>query len=448
MFNKVLVANRGEIALRVIRTLKEMGIKSVAVYSQADERALHVRFADEAVHIGPPLARKSYLNIEKIIEVAKATGAEAVHPGYGFLAENAAFTRACEESGIVFIGPNSKTQRLAGEKIEAIRIAKEAGVPVAAGSEGAVYSPEEALKIANQVGYPVIIKASGGGGGKGMRIADNDEDLKQFMRLSAGEARAAFGNPEIYIEKYLVRPRHIEFQILADRWGNTIHLGERECSIQRNYQKLIEESPSPLLDDELRSRMGDAAIKVMRAVGYTNAGTVEFLVDGNRNFYFNEINSRLQVEHPVTEMVTGIDLVRQQVLIASGSRLEFQQEEIGFKGWAFECRINAEDPEHNFQPSPGRVETLILPGGPNVRVDSALYNGYEVPPFYDSLVGKLIVWGRTREMAISRMERALGEFIVEGIPTTVSFHRKVFRDADFIRGNINTHFLKEKFGQL
>ncbi|MFH1480867.1 MAG: biotin carboxylase N-terminal domain-containing protein, partial [Pseudomonadota bacterium] len=298
MFNKVLVANRGEIALRVIRTLKEMGIRSVAVYSQADERALHVRFADEAVNIGPPLARKSYLNIEKIIEVARSSGAEAVHPGYGFLAENAAFTMACEENGIVFIGPTSKTQRLAGEKIEAVRIAKTEGVPVAAGSEGAVSSPDEALGIAKQVGYPVIIKASGGGGGKGMRIADNDEDLKQFMKLSVGEARAAFGNPEIYLEKYLVKPRHIEFQILADQFGNTIHLGERECSIQRNYQKLIEEAPSPLLDDALRRRMGEAAIKVMRAVGYTNAGTVEFLVDGNRDFYFNEINSRLQVEHP------------------------------------------------------------------------------------------------------------------------------------------------------
>jgi len=447
MFSKVLVANRGEIALRVIRTLKEMDIKSIGVYSDADTNSLHVRFADEAVNIGPPLARKSYLNIEKIIDVAKDLGAEAIHPGYGFLAENYSFTKACESNGLTFIGPSSQTQQLAGEKIEAIRIAREAGVPVLPGSDGGISSIEEALKIANHIKYPIILKASGGGGGKGMRIANSDEELKIFIKLSIGEARATFGNPEIYIEKYLERPRHIEFQILADIFGNYVHLGERECTIQRNYQKLIEESPSPFMDDKLRKKMGDAAINIMRSVGYTNAGTVEFLIDENKNFYFNEINSRLQVEHPVTEMITGIDLVRQQVLIAYGSKLELEQDKIDQNGWSIECRINAEDPVHNFKPCPGKVQTLILPGGPNVRIDSALYNGYEVPPFYDSLVGKLIVWGRNRDMAIRRMQRALSEFVVNGISTTIMFHQKVFLEEDFIKGDISTHFLTEKFGQ-
>ena len=447
MFSKVLVANRGEIALRVIRTLKEMDIKNVAVYSDADRNSLHVRFADEAVNIGPPLARKSYLNIEKIIDAAKNLGAEAIHPGYGFLAENYSFTKACESNGLTFIGPSPQAQQLAGEKIEAIRIAREAGVPVLPGSDGGVSSVEKALKIANHIKYPVILKASGGGGGKGMRIANSDEELKEFIKLSIGEARATFGNPEIYIEKYLERPRHIEFQILADVFGNYVHLGERECSIQRNYQKLIEESPSHFMDDELRKEMGEAAINVMRSVGYTNAGTVEFLVDEDKNFYFNEINSRLQVEHPVTEMTTGIDLVRQQVLIAYGSKLELEQDKIDQNGWSIECRINAEDPVHNFKPCPGKVQTLILPGGPNVRIDSAFYNGYEVPPFYDSLVGKLIVWGRNRDMAIRRMRRALSEFVVNGISTTIMFHQKVFLEEDFIKGDISTHFLTEKFGQ-
>ena len=447
MFSKVLVANRGEIALRVIRTLKEMDIKNVAVYSDADRDSLHVRFADEAVNIGPPLARKSYLNIEKIIDAAKNLGAEAIHPGYGFLAENYSFTKACESNGLTFIGPSPQAQQLAGEKIEAIRIAREAGVPVLPGSDGGVSSVEKALKIANHIKYPVILKASGGGGGKGMRIANSDEELKEFIKLSIGEARATFGNPEIYIEKYLERPRHIEFQILADVFGNYVHLGERECSIQRNYQKLIEESPSHFMDDELRKEMGEAAINVMRSVGYTNAGTVEFLVDEDKNFYFNEINSRLQVEHPVTEMTTGIDLVRQQVLIAYGSKLELEQNKIDQNGWSIECRINAEDPVHNFKPCPGKVQTLILPGGPNVRIDSAFYNGYEVPPFYDSLVGKLIVWGRNRDMAIRRMRRALSEFVVNGISTTIMFHQKVFLEEDFIKGDISTHFLTEKFGQ-
>ena len=445
MFKKVLVANRGEIALRVIRTLKEMGIRSVAVYSDADKDSLHVRFSDEAVNIGPPLAKKSYINIEKIIDAAKNTQAEAIHPGYGFLAENQAFTKACEENGIKFIGPTAKTQGLAGEKITAIKRAKMAGVPLLPGSDGVVVSVDAALEVANRIKYPVIIKASGGGGGKGMRIANSDEELKQFIGLSIGEARASFGNPDIYIEKYLVRPRHIEFQIMADEQGNYVHLGERECSIQRNYQKLIEESPSPFLDKDLRKSMADAAINVMRSVDYTNAGTVEFLVDENRNFYFNEINSRLQVEHPVTEMVTGIDLVRQQIDIAFGSPLALEQDKIVPRGWSIECRINAEDPDNNFAPCPGKVEELILPGGPNVRIDSAFYQGCEIPPFYDSLLGKLIVWARNRDMAIRRMERALSEFCVKGIKTTIPLHQKILREEDFVRGNINTHFLGEKF---
>jgi acetyl-CoA carboxylase biotin carboxylase subunit len=447
MFRKVLVANRSEIALRIIRTLKEMDINSIGVYSDADTNSLHVKFADEAVNIGPPLARKSYLNIEKIIDVAKDLGAEAIHPGYGFLAENYYFTKACESNGLTFIGPSSQTQQLVGEKVEALRIARKAGVPILPGSDGGVSSIEEALKIANHINYPIILKASGGGGGKGMRIANSDEELKKFLKLSIGEARATFGNPDIYIEKYLERPRHIEFQILADIFGKYVHLGERECSIQRNYQKLIEESPSSFMDDRLRKEMGEAAIKVMRSVGYTNAGTVEFLVDKNKNFYFNEINSRLQVEHPVTEMITGIDLVRQQILIAYGSKLELEQDKIDQNGWSIECRINAEDPVHNFKPCPGKVKALILPGGPNVRIDSALYNGYEVPPFYDSLVAKLIIWGKNRDMAIRRMRIALNEFFVDGISTTIPFHKKVLLDEDFIKGIISTHFITEKFGQ-
>lgn len=442
MFRKVLVANRGEIALRVIRTCKEMGIKTVAVYSDADKESLHVKYADEAVNIGPPLARKSYLNIERIIETAKKTRSEAVHPGYGFLAENASFAEACEGNDLTFIGPSAKTHRLTGEKITSRRIAAQAGIRVTPGSDDAISSQEDALRAAREIGYPVIVKASGGGGGRGMKVVHHDDELSQVSGTARGEAIAAFNNPDLYIEKYVNKPRHIEFQILGDEFGHYVHLWERECSIQKRYQKLIEESPSPFLDDELRGKMAEAAIRVMRSVGYVNAGTVEFLVDENKDFYFNEINSRLQVEHTVTEMITGIDLVRQQLIIAAEGKIELAQEEVHQNGWAIECRINAEDPENGFMPSPGKVEQLIIPGGMGVRVDTNLYPNYEIPPFYDSLVGKLITWGMDRAMAIARMERALAEFCIEGVKTTIPFHRQVMQDQDFNKGNINTHFLE------
>jgi len=443
MFSRILIANRGEIALRIIRTCKEMDIKTVAVYSDADKNSLHVLYADEAVNIGPPLSRKSYLNGERIIAAAKATNCQAVHPGYGFLAENATFAEMCAGAGLKFIGPAAKTHRLTGEKIMALKIAVQEGLPVCPGSQKALTLPEEALTVADRLGYPVILKASGGGGGRGMKVASNGEELVGLMNVARGEAQASFRNPDIYLEKYLPEPRHVEFQVLADEYGNYVHLGERECSIQKRYQKLIEESPSPLMDDVLREKMGRAALRIMKAVGYINVGTVEFLVDADRNFYFNEINSRLQVEHPVTEMVSGIDLVRQQICIAAGYRLEINDRRPG--GWSLECRINAEDPEKGFAPSPGKVDRLVLPGGFGVRVDTHLYEGYEIPPFYDSLVAKLVVWGEDRQCAVSRMRRALGEFLLEGVQTTLPFHKKVMNDARFVRGEINTHFIQNYY---
>ena len=442
VFNKILIANRGEIAVRVIRACREMGIKTVAVFSDADTEALHVKYADEAVNIGPPLSRKSYLNIDNILRAAQETGAEAVHPGYGFLSENESFARACAENNLVFIGPTADCIAGAGNKSAARKTLIDLGVPVIPGSEDIISSPQQAFEIAENVGYPVILKASGGGGGRGMRIAHGREELSEAIAVASGEARAAFGNPDLYLEKYIEKPRHIEIQILADQFGNVVHLGERECSIQMRYQKLIEESPSPFVDDDLRKKLGEIAILVARSIGYTNAGTMEFLVDKHKNYYFMEVNARVQVEHPVTELVTGIDIVQQQIVIAAGGRLDFKQDDIRLNGWSIECRINAADPQDNFMPSPGKIEDLVLPGGPGVRMDTHIYNNYEISPFYDSLIGKLVVWGKDRPMAIRRMQRALDEFQIEGIKVTVPFYKKVFKDKDFIAGEIDTHFLQ------
>jgi acetyl-CoA carboxylase, biotin carboxylase subunit len=444
---KILIANRGEIALRIIRACQEMAIETVAVYSDADKDSLHVKYANEAVNIGPPLSRKSYLNIDHIIKAAKDKNADAIHPGYGFLSENESFARACSENSLIFIGPSADCIAMAGNKSAARKIITELGIPIIPGSKNVISSPEEAINIAEDVDYPVILKASGGGGGRGMRIAHNSEELVQAISVASGEARAAFGNPDLYLEKYIEKPRHIEIQILGDSFGNYVHLGERECSIQMRYQKLIEESPSPFVDEALRNKLGETAILIARSIGYTNAGTMEFLVDSNKDFYFMEVNARVQVEHPVTELITGIDIVQQQILIAAGSALEFKQNDIRLNGWSMECRINAADPEDNFMPSPGKIENLVLPGGPGVRLDTHIYNNYEVSPFYDSLIGKLIVWGKDRPMAIKRMQRALSEFQIQGIKVTTGFHEMVFQDTDFIKGNIHTHFL-EKFDGL
>jgi len=444
--NKILIANRGEIALRVIRACKEMGIISVAVYSEADRDSLHVKFADEAVHIGPPLSRKSYLNIDNIIKAAKEKNADAIHPGYGFLSENESFAKACWENNLIFIGPSAECIAMAGNKSAARKKITELGIPIIPGSHNVISSPKEAINVAQDVGYPVILKASGGGGGRGMRIAYTKEELTEVISVASGEARAAFGNPDLYLEKYIEKPRHIEIQILGDSFDNYIHLGERECSIQMRYQKLIEESPSPFVNEALRNQLGETAILIARSIGYTNAGTMEFLVDGNKNFYFMEVNARVQVEHPVTEMVTGIDIVQQQILIAAGGKLEFNQSDIRLNGWSMECRINAADPSDNFMPSPGKIENLIIPGGPWVRLDTHIYNNYEISPFYDSLIGKLVVWAKDRPMAIKRMQRALAEFRIQGIKVTTGFHEKVFQDPDFIKGDINTHFLEKLDG--
>ena len=443
MFKKILIANRGEIALRVIRTCREIGIKTVAVFSDADKESLHVKFADEAVNIGPPLSRKSYLNAEKIIKAAQDTKAEAIHPGYGFLSENESFARTCEKYNLKFIGPDAGCIAKAGNKSDARKRLKELDLPVIPGSDDIIDSPENAFVLSEKVGYPVIIKASGGGGGRGMRIAHDQIELSEALRIASGEAQVAFGNPDLYLEKYIEKPRHIEIQIIGDQFGNYIHLGERECSIQKRYQKLIEESPSPFVDESLRKQLGDAAVLIARSIGYTNAGTMEFLVDENKNFYFMEVNARIQVEHPVTEMVTGIDMVQEQIRIAAGEELDVGQEDIRWNGWALECRINAEDPDNDFMPSPGTVESLILPGGPGVRVDTHIYPNYNIPPFYDSLIGKVVTWGNDREKAIKRMQRALYEFQIDGIRVTIPFHQKVLQNKDFIAGNIHTHFLEE-----
>ncbi|HBO85123.1 MAG: acetyl-CoA carboxylase biotin carboxylase subunit [Deltaproteobacteria bacterium GWC2_42_11] len=440
MFHKILIANRGEIAVRVIRACRELGISTVAVYSTADENSLHVKFADEAICIGPPKSRDSYLNVTSVLSAAEVADAEAVHPGYGFLAENADFAEMCENCGIKFIGPSSQAMRLMGNKIVAKTQMEKVKIPVLPWSKTAVKDEKEAVEMAKKIGFPVIIKAAAGGGGKGMKLVHSQASLGNAFHTAHSEALAAFGDGSVYIEKYSESPRHVEIQIIADNHGNVVHLGERDCSIQRRHQKILEEAPSPALDDKLRNAMGEAAIKVAKYIGYTNAGTVEFLLDKNRRFYFMEMNTRVQVEHPVTEMVTDIDIVKEQIRIAAGEKLRFKQKHIRLKGHAIECRINAEDPD-TFAPSPGKITRLNIPGGPGVRVDSAIYCDYTIPPHYDSLIAKLIVYGDTRLEAISRMKRALDEFTVEGIKTNIPLHKKILNEHDFIEGRVDINFL-------
>ena len=445
MLDKVLIANRSEIALRVVRACRELGVTSVAVYSDADEEALHVRHADEAVNIGPPPAGKSYLDVEAIIEAAEETGADAVHPGYGFLAENANFATACRDAGLVFIGPSAEAIEKMGNKSAARRLAEEAGVPVVPGSEESS-SADEAVETAQEIGYPVMVKAAAGGGGRGIRVAEGEEELRKALQVAKREAESAFGDGSIYLEKFLAGPHHVEVQVMADHEGNVIHLYERECSMQRRRQKVLEEAPSPYISDEVRDRMCDAAVRLAREAGYSNAGTVEFLVEGD-DFYFIEMNTRIQVEHPVTEMLTGVDLVKEQILVASGEPLSLKQEDVPFVGHAIEFRINAEDPDQDFMPSPGEVTFLEVPGGPGVRVDSAIYQGYKIPPFYDSLVGKLVVWGLDREEAIKRSGRALREYRLEGIKTTIPLHLRLLEDDALLSGEYHTGYLEELLGE-
>ena len=442
MFRKILVANRGEIAIRVMRACREMDIATVAVYSEADKNALFTKYADEAYLIGLPPASQSYLKIDRILEVAQKSGAQAIHPAYGFLAENPDFARECEKCEIVFIGPSSKSIEAAGSKITAKNTMEKAGVPVIPGISGQIDDPESAVEMGEQIGYPVIVKAASGGGGIGMKIANNNDELISAIHSTKKVAQSSFGDPTIFMEKYLEKPRHIEFQIMADRSGNTVHINERECSIQRRHQKLIEESPSPIMTPALREKMGTAAIRAAEAIDYTNAGTVEFLYSEG-DFYFLEMNTRLQVEHPITEAVSGLDIVRKQIEIASGEALNWEQEEIGINGWAMECRINAEDPLNDFIPSPGKLIHYRSPGGPGIRVDSGVHTGYTISPFYDSMVSKLISWGRNREESIERMRRALYEYIIEGITTNISFHKAVLRNPHFIKGELSTHFIED-----
>jgi acetyl-CoA carboxylase, biotin carboxylase subunit len=442
-FDKILIANRGEIALRILRTCEEMGIATVAVHSTTDRNALHVQLADEAVCIGEPPSSKSYLNIPNIIAAALTRNATAIHPGYGFLAENARFAEICADHQIVFIGPSPDSMRSMGDKSTAKETMQRLGVPTVPGSNGLIADEQEAMAIAKQIGYPVMIKATAGGGGKGMRLVRYPEDLVKSYMAAQGEAEAAFGNSGVYIEKFVERPRHIEFQILADSHGHVVHLGERECSIQRRHQKLLEEAPSPALTPSLRKKMGAAAVRVAKGINYMGAGTVEFLLDQSGNFYFMEMNTRIQVEHPVTEMITGLDLIAEQIHIAQGEKLQFTQDQVEFRGHAIECRINAEDPDHNFRPSPGRISAYLPPGGPGVRMDSHVYTEYEIPPYYDSLIGKLIVWGQDRPMAIERMKRALRECAITGLKTTLGFHQKVLESPDFVKGDIYTNFVEQ-----
>ena len=447
MFSKILIANRGEIALRIIRACKELGIRTVAVYSEADVNSLHVKFADEAICIGSAQSSKSYLNIPSIISAAEITDVEAIHPGYGFLAENPHFAEVCQSCQIKFIGPRPESMKLLGDKMAAKVAMKKAGIPIIPGSKGVVKTKEEALKIAKDMKYPIIIKASAGGGGKGMRVAHNDIRLASAFYMAQSEAEAAFGIPDVYIEKYIENPRHIEFQMLADEYEHVVHLGERDCTIQRRHQKLIEESPSPSLDPKLRKKIGELAIKGTKSVGYVNAGTMEFLLDKYDNFYFMEMNARIQVEHPVTEMITGIDLIKEQIRIASGEKLGYDQSDIRIEGHAIECRINAEDPDNNFMPSPGKIERFHAPGGRGVRVDSHIYSEYVIPPYYDSMIAKLITYGKNRNEAIYIMQRALDEFVIRPLKTTIPFHRRVMSDDAFLRGKIDTSYVEKLLGE-
>ena len=443
MFRKVLVANRGEIALRVIRACRELGIQTVAVFSEADAEALHVRFADEEVCIGPAQSRMSYLNIPNIVAAAEITNADAIHPGYGFLAENADFADVCEDVGIAFIGPTAEQIRLMGDKAQAKQLMGEAGVPVTPGSEGVVKTLDQAQQIAKEIGYPVMIKATAGGGGKGLKLALDESELELRYTVAQAEAKAAFDNPDCYVEKAILEPRHVEIQLMGDKEGSVVHLGERDCSVQRRHQKLIEESPSPAVTPQMREEIGTAAVQGARNVRYQGAGTVEFLLDRDGHFYFMEMNTRIQVEHPVTEAVTGLDLVKEQILVAGGEKLSWSQDQIAFRGHAIECRINAEDPDRDFAPSPGRIESLNVPGGPGVRVDTHIYAGYTVPPYYDSMLAKLITHGADRAEAIARMRRALEEMVIEGVATTIPLHQRIMDEPVFVDGrDVNISYIQ------
>ena len=443
--NKILIANRGEIAVRIIRACKEMNIKTVAVYSEADKESLHTKLADEAVCIGPASSQKSYLNIKNIIGAANITGADSIHPGFGFLSENAQFAAICKESNIKFIGPSSEVIDMLGNKSNAKDMMKKAGVPVIPGSDGSVSGIKAAKDVCEKIGYPVILKAASGGGGKGIRIVEREQDLEQAYNIVKQEAKISFNDDEIYIEKFIKNPRHVEIQILADEHGNVIHLGERDCSIQRRHQKMIEETPSTAIDEKLRNKMGDAAVRAAKVAGYTSCGTVEFLVDSDRNFYFMEMNTRIQVEHPITEERTGIDIVKEQIKIAGGETLKVRQREVEFRGHSIECRINAENPSKNFMPCPGKITGLYLPGGNGIRIDTSIYEGYTIPPFYDSMIAKIIVYGNTRNEAIAKMKRALEELVIEGVETNRDFLFEIIKNPDFIRGNFDTSFIEKKF---
>ena len=447
MLKKVLIANRGEIAVRIIRACREMGIRTVAVYSEADRDSLHRKMADESVCIGPARSGLSYLNVKNLIEAACQTGADSIHPGYGFLSESSSFSKMCNEIGIKFIGPSSEIIDLMGNKSKAKETMKKAGVPVVPGSDGLVTSLEEAKKIAKQVGYPVMLKASAGGGGKGIRLVRDANEIENAYHMVRQEAKNAFNDDEIYLEKFIENPRHVEIQILADEFGNAIYLGERDCSVQRKNQKMIEESPCSILTDKSRKKMGEAALKAVKAARYANAGTVEFLVDKDKNFYFMEMNTRIQVEHPVTEWVTDIDLIKEQIHIASGEKLRYKQDEVELRGHSIECRINAENPEKNFMPCPGTIQKLYLPGGNGIRIDTAVYAGYTIPPYYDSMIAKLIVHAHTREEAITRMKRALQECIIEGVDTNINFLYQILENREFNNGKFDTSFIQKEFGK-